>query len=277
MGSLSPLTSGAQTVDQLLGNAYPIVKHVQENLADITTVAEQTDEIALLAANLTEAAGALVADHVAIILAGLANFRATYAEGVADFLVGEYFTSAESGALRLYRRVIADPFYEDQGDVVAPISKSLLAATTGAGLIGTTDAITVQAAIDARPTALELADEAGAATIGALDEDDAPSSVQIELDARPTTVTLAEAGGAALVGATHGAGATVAAVLAALTPTITTQAVLADVDNAANTTNKFLGKPYIVSDLNNRLFYAMGPANVTVWQSADGLSVITPV
>lgn len=52
------------------------------------------------------------------------NFRATLAEGVADFAVGEYFTSAETGEIRVYKRIAGSPFYEDQGDDAAPVSKS---------------------------------------------------------------------------------------------------------------------------------------------------------
>lgn len=60
-----------------------------------------------------------------------ADYRSTRAEGVSDFVVGQYFTSAESGALRMYKRIAAAPFYEDQGDAAAPMGKDFfLSAAT---------------------------------------------------------------------------------------------------------------------------------------------------
>lgn len=55
-----------------------------------------------------------------------ADYRSTRAEGVADFAVGQYFTSAETGALRTYLRTNVAPFYQDQGDAAAPLSQQLL-------------------------------------------------------------------------------------------------------------------------------------------------------
>ncbi len=51
------------------------------------------------------------------------NYRATRADGVADFVPGEFFSSAETGELRLYERIVGAPYYEDQGDAAAPVSK----------------------------------------------------------------------------------------------------------------------------------------------------------
>lgn len=56
--------------------------------------------------------------------AGGAPFRATFAEAIADFAVGEYFTSSETGELRTYKRVVDAPYYEDQGDAAAPVSEA---------------------------------------------------------------------------------------------------------------------------------------------------------
>lgn len=86
-------------------------------------------------------------------LAG-ANFRSTIAEGIADFAVGEYFTStdddaltANTGSIRMYKRIVGSPYYQDEGDDAAPIAKSALptyaanystlaAAITAAGVNG---------------------------------------------------------------------------------------------------------------------------------------------
>lgn len=53
---------------------------------------------------------------------GIVAYRDTRAAGVADFAVGEYFTSAETGDLRLYKRTNVAPFYVDQGDGAAPLT-----------------------------------------------------------------------------------------------------------------------------------------------------------
>jgi hypothetical protein len=65
----------------------------------------------------------------------MANFRASFAEALADFGVGTYFASTASGALRVYQRVSDAPGYADQGDEAAPISRSML-GTNGAVLVG---------------------------------------------------------------------------------------------------------------------------------------------
>lgn len=74
------------------------------------------------------------------------NFRATIAEAVTDFSVGTYFTSTDTAGatphpneLRIYQRTSNSPFYADQGDAAAPISKALLAASGGADNIGAND------------------------------------------------------------------------------------------------------------------------------------------
>jgi hypothetical protein len=63
-------------------------------------------------------------DATLALAGGAANYRATLAEGVADFAVGEYFSSAETGELRIYKRIATAPFYEDQGDEVAPFTNA---------------------------------------------------------------------------------------------------------------------------------------------------------
>jgi hypothetical protein len=66
-------------------------------------------------------------DLIAASAHGLINFRETLAEAIDDFAIDAYFTSAESGELRLYRRIAGAPFYTDLGDAAAPVSKALLA------------------------------------------------------------------------------------------------------------------------------------------------------
>lgn len=65
-----------------------------------------------------------VAQAIADAAVAGSNYRATLVEGIADFAVGEYFTSAETGEIRVYKRIAGSPFYEDQGDGAAPVSKS---------------------------------------------------------------------------------------------------------------------------------------------------------
>lgn len=63
-------------------------------------------------------------DDLSANVQGVNNFRATFAEAVADFAVGEYFTTAESGSLRIYKRTGTSPFYVDQGDDAAPVTRT---------------------------------------------------------------------------------------------------------------------------------------------------------
>lgn len=80
---------------------------------------------AAIAVAAREAARA-AADTAQAALAGtvaIGNYRPTRAQGVADFAVGEFFTSDETGALRAYRRITAAPGYEDMGDSAAPLSR----------------------------------------------------------------------------------------------------------------------------------------------------------
>ena len=63
--------------------------------------------------------------------AGVENFFATLANGVAGTAVNGFFASAESGSTRIYKRTGTSPFYVDQGDAAAPVTKALLAAFGG--------------------------------------------------------------------------------------------------------------------------------------------------
>lgn len=75
-------------------------------------------------------------DLTLALAGGAANYRATRADGVADFAVGDFFSSAETGELRIYKRIAGSPFYEDQGDDVAPLTKTMLAGDSGAANVG---------------------------------------------------------------------------------------------------------------------------------------------
>lgn len=107
-------------------------------LRDDAEAARDGSEAAQLAAEL--------ARDAAIAGASSSGYRPTLAAAITDFAVGQYFTSDDQGAvsahpnqLRLYRRIASSPFYQDQGDEAAPVSRSLLAASDGYELIGTPD------------------------------------------------------------------------------------------------------------------------------------------
>jgi len=91
-------------------------------------------------------ARALVAG--AKVQAAANNYYSTIAAGVAATPVGSFFASAESGTTRIYQRTGTTPFYVDQGDAAAPLTKALLAAAGGAALVGATGGGTVQQYID---------------------------------------------------------------------------------------------------------------------------------
>ncbi len=71
----------------------------------------------------TAVAAAAAAEAAAVAAQAFTNYRATRAEGVADFPVGAYFSSDETGELRIYKRIAGSPFYQDQGDEAAPLTK----------------------------------------------------------------------------------------------------------------------------------------------------------
>lgn len=277
MGISTFPASGAGTVDKVLGNAYQIVKHVQENLVNISAVAGMTDQMQILVDNLQAAEGAILASHTAIILAGVANYRATFAEALTDFVVGDYFTSAESGSLRLYQRVVAAPGYVDQGDVVAPVSKTLLAGSGGLALLGTSEeGVNAQQAMNARVKATALALGTAAASLGAKDPTGADSNVQAELDLRVSSETLALLTAAAAIGTQAPSGANVTAALSGLVPVFATTVELETQTHAVNTTGKFKGKA-AWNTTSNMLFIAEDGTPQAVWRSADGTSQAIPV
>lgn len=74
--------------------------------------------------------------YAAAARAGVENFFATIADGVAGTAVNSFFASAETGSTRIYKRTGTSPFYVDQGDAAAPATKALLAASSGSSLVG---------------------------------------------------------------------------------------------------------------------------------------------
>ena len=76
------------------------------------------------------------ADMVLISAQALVNFRATLADGIADFPVGAYFSSAESGEFLIYERTAGMPGYTAMPAATTPITRKTL-ETTGPALIGT--------------------------------------------------------------------------------------------------------------------------------------------
>ncbi len=208
--SVSSLATGPGTVDALLGNAYQIVKEVQENLPALIAVS------------------AIAADVQQVI---------------------------------------------DNLNDVESVLQALLATTAGAAMIGTSEAgIDVEEALAARPKATTLALTTGAASIGT---SEAGITVEEALAARPTTTDLAETTAAAGIGSVAPSGATVAAALLGLVPTLVTELHIYDMTHAINTTGKFVGKGVINTD-DNKLYIAHAANTVGIWWSADGVDSITP-
>lgn len=79
----------------------------------------------------------LYSEMAGMTVAGM-NYRATLAQGVSDFAVGEYFLCPETGALRMYQRTGVAPYYVDQGDASAPLTRASAGAPSGASLVGFT-------------------------------------------------------------------------------------------------------------------------------------------
>lgn len=97
-----------------------------------------SDQAAAEVAEYVDAAAqaALAAEQASSTTQALTNFRPTLAAGIADFVVGEFFSSAEFGELRLYERIAIAPYYTDLGDSVAPLTTAALASSTGADKLG---------------------------------------------------------------------------------------------------------------------------------------------
>lgn len=133
--SVGSLGCGPTTVDKLLGNAYQIVKEVQENLAPIVAVAAIADDIAQVIANLNDVESTLAA--------------ALAANGGAA-LVG-----TSLAGINVQEALDARP------------TSVALADDEGAAAIGTSEAgVTVEEALAARPKSTVLAGAGGADLIG---------------------------------------------------------------------------------------------------------------
>lgn len=242
MSMSAPLGTGPGTVDRVFGKAYQIVRHVYDNLASIILVASRDAQIQKIVDNIDLIDESTLGGQMSTILAGVSNFRSTYAEAVADPLlpVGAYFTSAQSGELRLYKRIVGGPGYIDQGDVVAPISKTLLASAGGAALVGTTEeGVNAQEALDARIKTSVLAADTGAEHIG--------------------TAT----------------GEMLDEVILRLTPVSTDTASLQAVGGLMNTTNKVFGR-LAYNTTTELLYMASGPNDGDAWLAVNGGDAIIP-
>ena len=248
MGVNPFVRSGADMVDNVMGEAYQIVKHVNDNLTVIGEVAEIAEDIAVVAGGLGQAAETVLTGHVAIIVAGFANFRETFAEAIIDFEIGEYFSAVESGSLRIYKRIMTAPYYEDMGDNIVPVSNSQLALMTAAAAIGAEDG----------------------------DVEDVLSNVQAQLDKRPTVLQLQEEAAAGGIGCASPLFATIEDAIAHLTPAEHDLNEMEDIADEVNTANKFKGK-LCINTVDNKLYYASGSAAGALWTSADGTTIINPV
>lgn len=133
-----------------------MVDIILDGTARVLKLGENTD--------LAMQAAATAAAAAAAAQAGVDRYFATIAAGVAGSTVGQFFASAESGSTRVYLRTGSTPFYIDQGNAAAPVTRALLAAADGWKLVGqpfvaaamfrqpadgTDDALALQRAIDA--------------------------------------------------------------------------------------------------------------------------------
>lgn len=77
-----------------------------------------------------------LADQAAAAALAVSNYRPTFAQAIADFPVGNMFSTAETGELRAYQRTAAAPYYVDLGDEVAPLTRGLMRKSAGSGRVG---------------------------------------------------------------------------------------------------------------------------------------------
>lgn len=110
---------GSETLlRSLLATSEVNVAAVATALADASTNLEAAiagDLVAVGQAMDTASASATSAATAAQFLVAMGRYRATRAQGVADFAVGELFTSDEGGAFAIYQRISASPFYQAVG------------------------------------------------------------------------------------------------------------------------------------------------------------------
>ena len=104
--------------------------------------------LSLFGINLAEEAASAVASIQlagAAVQAGIENYYGTIAEGVANTPVGDYFASPETGTVRIYLRTVNTPYYQDQGDSVAPVTRQQLSISE-ANAASSASIATIQAA-----------------------------------------------------------------------------------------------------------------------------------
>lgn len=109
-----------------------VAQHLERAAIDMAASVAARDEAVAVGENIRGAVGsaldaAQAAADAASIAQGTANFRGTLAEALAAFPIGAYFSSAEMGETRVYKRIADAPGYLDQGDAAAPVNRTQLA------------------------------------------------------------------------------------------------------------------------------------------------------
>lgn len=117
-------SGGAGVVDDILGQAYMIVKHIYDNLGPILEVANRTTKIDLIKENLDLIEGSVLSSRMATILEVIGNYRSTLSEA-ADIPIGSYFSSGDSGEFKIYLKEAEDT-YTDVGNLIEPLSSDLM-------------------------------------------------------------------------------------------------------------------------------------------------------
>lgn len=114
-------------------------------------------QLGLVAAERSEVAAGLAVDAAEATMA-IGRYRATVAAGVADFAVGELFTSDQFGELAIYKRVAGAPGWQYHKPVGTPglfvpemfgAKGDTTVTPTGAWTLGTNDKAAVEACLAA--------------------------------------------------------------------------------------------------------------------------------
>lgn len=127
--------SDAVLVDRVIGNAYNIVKEVQENLAMLTVVS-------------------LIAGDITQVIENLNGVQSTLQTLLASTVGAGQVGTSEVG------------INVQEALEFRPTAVQLAALNAAAGIGTSTVDINVQEALDARPTSVLLAEDTGAASIG---------------------------------------------------------------------------------------------------------------
>jgi len=110
------------TSNELYSQVAALSANTAASAATVAVAAANSAQYDAISANSASEA----ATNAATIAGAMTNFVATLAEGVASYPVGSYFSSAETGQLRIYMRISSSPFYQDQGDLVAPLTRKMV-------------------------------------------------------------------------------------------------------------------------------------------------------